>query len=71
MADMTLPSNRAGIMSILNATLALGPAFGPLIGSAIVSQFNWRVVFLVVLIYAAVCLLLLILFLPEYVRLPI
>lgn len=49
-SDMTVPANRAGIMSILNATLALGPAFGPLLGSALTSKFNWRSVFLLCLV---------------------
>ncbi|KAH8999675.1 MFS general substrate transporter [Lactarius hatsudake] len=63
-ADLWDPMNRGIAMSVFAATAFLGPATGPVVGSFTSSALGWRWVFLVIIIFAGVCILLS-LFVPE------
>lgn len=63
--DITLPANRGGVMGVFQSGASVGPSLGPVLGGALTSRFGWRSIFLFLFILAVICLLLLILFLPE------
>lgn len=65
-ADLWDPVGRGFAMSLFSSSVFIGPALGPLIGGFVtVSYLGWRWVFWVMMIFAAFCWILTILFLPE------
>lgn len=65
LSDLWLPEERAPSMSFFAATTLIGPCFGPVLGSLIVANLNWRWVFHIQTIYAAIVLIFVIFTLPE------
>lgn len=65
-ADMWDPIGRGFAMSLFSCAVFIGPVFGPIIGGFVTQSYlGWRWVFWVMIIFAAVCWLVLIIFLPE------
>ncbi len=63
--DITLPADRGGVMGIFQSGTSVGPSLGPVIGGLLTARFGWRSIFIFLLILGAVCLALLLFFLPE------
>lgn len=54
-------------MGIFGSTAATGPAIAPTIGSALTTGWGWRSIFMFLFVLAALELIILLFFLPEYV----
>ena len=67
--DITTREERGGYMGIFQAGLLVPVAAGPIVGGALAGSLGWRSVFWFLAIYAAIFLLVLILLLPETLRL--
>ncbi|CDW97277.1 hypothetical protein [Sporisorium scitamineum] len=60
------PVGRGFAISLFSCAVFIGPVLGPIIGGFVTQSYlGWRWVFWVMLIFAGVCWLLLLLFLPE------
>ncbi|SJX62955.1 probable mfs-multidrug-resistance transporter [Sporisorium reilianum f. sp. reilianum] len=65
-ADMWDPIGRGFAMSLFSCAVFIGPVLGPIIGGFVTQSYlGWRWVFWVMLIFAGVCWLMILLFLPE------
>ena len=64
-SDITLPSNRGGVIGVFQSGTSVGPSLGPVVGGLLAARFGWRSIFLFLFILASACTILLILFLPE------
>lgn len=69
--DITTRADRGGFMGIFQAGLLMPVAVGPVIGGALAGSLGWRAIFWFLTIYSAVFLLLLIILLPETLRLVV
>ncbi|KAI0270455.1 MFS general substrate transporter [Gloeopeniophorella convolvens] len=66
LADVWDPVNRGFATTVFSAANFMGPVLGPVVGGYItVSHLGWRWVFWVMMIWAGVCTITAILFLPE------
>ncbi|KJR81588.1 major facilitator superfamily [Sporothrix schenckii 1099-18] len=66
--DISTPEERGGYFGYFNLGPMLAPCIGPAIGGVLSQQLGWRSIFWFLVVMAAVCLLLVILFLPETMR---
>lgn len=55
--DVCIPQNRGGFVGVVSGMLLVGQAFGAIIGSGLISTWNWRAVFVFLAIGAGVTLL--------------
>jgi DHA1 family multidrug/chloramphenicol efflux transport protein-like MFS transporter len=55
------------LITIMNSVTILAPLFGPLLGALIIQFFQWRIIFLVIAIFAIIALLGIWKFMPETV----
>ncbi|KAL3487802.1 major facilitator superfamily domain-containing protein [Aspergillus germanicus] len=66
--DITTRAERGGYMGVFQAGLLVPVAVGPVIGGGIAGGLSWRAIFWFLVIYAGVFLVLLVVFLPETLR---
>lgn len=66
--DITTREERGGFMGIFQAGLLVPVAVGPIIGGALAGSLGWRSIFWFLMIYGAVFLVILLIFLPETLR---
>lgn len=65
-ADMWDPVGRGFAMSLFSCAVFIGPVLGPIIGGFVTQSYlGWRWVFWVMMIFAALCWVLIVLFMPE------
>ncbi|SPO25527.1 probable mfs-multidrug-resistance transporter [Ustilago trichophora] len=65
-ADMWDPVGRGFAMSLFSCAVFIGPVLGPIIGGFVTQSYlGWRWVFWVMMIFAALCWALIVLFMPE------
>lgn len=65
-ADMWDPVGRGYAMSVFSCSVFIGPVMGPIVGGFVTQSYlGWRWVFWVMMIFAGVCWLVVVLFLPE------
>jgi DHA1 family bicyclomycin/chloramphenicol resistance-like MFS transporter len=63
--DIYSTQRSAQVFSNLILVSGLTPILAPFIGNAILSQFDWRFIFLVLTVFGLLCLILSIIFIPE------
>lgn len=66
--DVTEPANRGGVMGVFGSGVSMGPALAPVLGAALTSAWGWRSIFIFLFVLASVLMIVLLLFLPEYVH---
>lgn len=66
--DVCKPQNRGGFVGIVQGMFMVGQAFGSLMGSAHISRWSWRAIFVFLAIGLGVKFLLLLLLLTETAR---
>ncbi|KAL1889085.1 multidrug transporter [Sporothrix stenoceras] len=66
--DISTPDERGGFFGYFNLGPMLAPCIGPAIGGVLSQQLGWRSIFWFLVIAAVVCLLLVVLFVPETMR---
>ncbi|CAK7227724.1 multidrug transporter [Sporothrix eucalyptigena] len=66
--DISTADERGGYFGYFNLGPMLAPCIGPAIGGVLSQNLGWRSIFWFLVIMAAVCLLLVFLFLPETMR---
>lgn len=65
-ADTWDPVGRGPAMSVFSASVFLGPVLGPIVGGFLTTSYlTWRWIFWIQMIFASVCLAVVIFFLPE------
>lgn len=65
-ADMWDPVGRGFAMSLFSCAVFIGPVLGPIIGGFVTQSYlGWRWVFWVMMIFAALCWVMILLFMPE------
>ncbi|KAK7917293.1 hypothetical protein PG985_010901 [Apiospora marii] len=65
LADIAAPSERGSFVSALSFGITTAPSIGPVIGGAMASGPGWRWIFWFLAIVSGICLVLMILLLPE------
>ncbi len=63
--DVFTPQEGAKVFSYLMLVMGLAPIFAPLLGSIILENFNWKAIFMVCALFAAVILIMVIFALPT------
>ena len=66
--DISTADERGGYFGYFNLGPMLAPCIGPAIGGVLSQNLGWRAIFWFLVIMAVVCLLLVLLFLPETMR---
>ncbi|OAP56268.1 hypothetical protein AYL99_09447 [Fonsecaea erecta] len=66
--DITKREERGGYMGIFQGGLLMPVAIGPVIGGVLADKLGWRSVFWFLTIYGGVCVLVIVLVLPETLR---
>lgn len=66
--DVCVPANRGFFVGVVSGMLLVGQAFGSLIGSALISRWSWRAVFVFLSIGAVVTLIFVFVLLTETCR---
>ena len=66
--DLCTREERGGYMGIFQAGLIAPLAIGPILGGALAERLGWRSIFWFLTIYGAVILILVVIFLPETLR---
>jgi len=66
--DITTREERGGYMGLFQGGLLMPVAIGPVIGGALADHLGWRSVFWFLTIYGAVCLVIIVIILPETLR---
>ncbi|KIY02308.1 uncharacterized protein Z520_02446 [Fonsecaea multimorphosa CBS 102226] len=66
--DITKREERGGYMGIFQGGLLMPVAIGPVIGGVLADKMGWRSVFWFLTIYGGVCVLVIVLILPETLR---
>ncbi|EST05463.1 Major facilitator superfamily [Kalmanozyma brasiliensis GHG001] len=65
-ADMWDPVGRGFAMSLFSCAVFIGPVLGPIIGGFVTQSYlGWRWVFWVMMIFAALCWVMILMFMPE------
>lgn len=67
-ADVCTPANRGGFVGVTSGMVLVGQAFGSLLGSAFISRWSWRTIFVFLAIGAGTTFLFVFLLLPETCR---
>ncbi|KAG8897416.1 hypothetical protein FRC01_011349, partial [Tulasnella sp. 417] len=67
-SDIATPAERGGYLGIITLGAMLGPCIGPIIGGVLAGQLGWRWVFWFLCILTGVCLIPMVLFYPETLR---
>lgn len=67
--DVCTPANRGGFVGVTSGMVLVGQAFGSLLGSALISRWSWRAIFVFLAIGAGITILFVFLLLPETCRL--
>ncbi|KAJ7592852.1 MFS general substrate transporter [Mycena floridula] len=66
--DISTPKDRGGFFGLFTLGAMLGPSLGPIVGGVLAEHLGWRAIFWFLFIFAAVCLSVIVLFLPETLR---
>ncbi|KAF2711136.1 MFS general substrate transporter [Pleomassaria siparia CBS 279.74] len=66
--DISTPRERGGYFGMFNLGPMLAPCIAPAVGGALSQNLGWRSIFWFIVIMVAVCLLCIVLFLPETLR---
>ncbi|KAF9460102.1 major facilitator superfamily domain-containing protein [Collybia nuda] len=66
--DISTPRERGGFFGIYTLGPMIGPAIGPVIGGGLAHGLGWRAIFWFLCISSSLCLLVMVLFLPETLR---
>ncbi|EXJ59505.1 uncharacterized protein A1O5_12130 [Cladophialophora psammophila CBS 110553] len=66
--DITKREERGGYMGVFQGGLLMPVAIGPVIGGVLADKLGWRSVFWFLTIYGGVCVLVIVLILPETLR---
>ncbi|KAJ7090815.1 MFS general substrate transporter [Mycena belliarum] len=66
--DISTSAERGGFYGVYSLGPTFGPAIGPVLGGALADKLGWRAIFWFLCIASAVCMLVMILFLPETLR---
>ncbi|KAF8143314.1 major facilitator superfamily domain-containing protein [Mycena galopus ATCC 62051] len=66
--DITTRADRGGFVGLASVGAMIGPAVGPVIGGVLADKLGWRSIFWFLCIASAVCMVVMILFLPETLR---
>ncbi|TFK77325.1 MFS general substrate transporter [Pluteus cervinus] len=67
--DISTRAERGGFYGLFTMGPLVGPAIGPVIGGLLAGHLGWRSIFWFLCIAASVCFIILVLFLPETLRL--
>lgn len=63
--DLFAGQAAARVINLMTLMLGLGPTFGPIIGGALVSLWDWNAVLIASAVYAAIVLAVVVIWLPE------
>lgn len=66
--DIAEPAERGGFFGLWGIGPMIGPCLGPVLGGVLADKLGWRSIFWFLCISSAVCLLFILLFLPETLR---
>ncbi|KAJ7159064.1 MFS general substrate transporter [Mycena crocata] len=66
--DISTRAERGGFLGIYSIGPMFGPAIGPVLGGVLADHLGWRSIFWFLCIASAVCMIVMILFLPETLR---
>jgi len=66
--DIAEPSERGGFFGLYGLGPMVGPCVGPVIGGILADKLGWRAIFWFLCISSAICLVFMLLFLPETLR---
>ncbi|KAJ6507381.1 major facilitator superfamily domain-containing protein, partial [Mycena vitilis] len=66
--DISTRADRAGFLGLATVGPMIGPAIGPVLGGVLADKLGWRAIFWFLCITSGVCMIVLILFLPETLR---
>ncbi|KAF8640674.1 hypothetical protein AX17_000331 [Amanita inopinata Kibby_2008] len=66
--DISTPEERGGFFGFFTMGPMVGPAIGPVIGGVLSDRLGWRSIFWFLCIAASLCLVMMLLFLPETLR---
>ena len=63
--DIIAPKDRAAIFAAISIAMSFAPAIGLAVGSVIIQNFHWSAIFIILIIFAAVIMVSILLFIPE------
>ncbi|KAJ7750929.1 MFS general substrate transporter [Mycena maculata] len=66
--DISTRAERGGFFGVYSIGPMFGPAIGPVLGGILADKLGWRAIFWFLCITSAVCMIVMILFLPETLR---
>ncbi|KAJ7502612.1 MFS general substrate transporter [Mycena galericulata] len=66
--DISTRAERGGFFGVYSIGPMFGPAIGPVLGGVLADKLGWRAIFWFLCIASAVCMIVMILFLPETLR---
>ncbi|KAJ7090812.1 major facilitator superfamily domain-containing protein [Mycena belliarum] len=66
--DISTRAERGGFFGVYSIGPMFGPAIGPVLGGVLADKLGWRAIFWFLCIASAICMLVMILFLPETLR---
>ncbi|KAJ7252097.1 major facilitator superfamily domain-containing protein [Mycena haematopus] len=66
--DISTRADRGGFLGLSSIGPMIGPAIGPVIGGVLADKLGWRAIFWFLCIASAVCMLVMVLLLPETLR---
>ncbi|KAJ7615350.1 MFS general substrate transporter [Roridomyces roridus] len=66
--DIATRAERGGFYGFVSIGPMLGPAIGPVLGGVLADKLGWRAIFWFLCIFSTVCMIVMILFLPETLR---
>ncbi|KAF8200049.1 major facilitator superfamily domain-containing protein [Mycena galopus ATCC 62051] len=66
--DISTRADRGGYIGVASVGTMIGPAIGPVIGGVLADKLGWRSIFWFLCIASSLCMIVLILFLPETLR---
>ncbi|KXN88757.1 Quinidine resistance protein 1 [Leucoagaricus sp. SymC.cos] len=64
-SDISTPEERGGFFGLFTLGPMVGPAIGPVVGGALAQGLGWRSIFWFLVIAASLCLLIIIMIMPE------
>ncbi|KAJ7689586.1 MFS general substrate transporter [Mycena rosella] len=66
--DISTRAERGGFLGVYSIGPMFGPAIGPVLGGVLADKLGWRAIFWFLCISSAICMIVMILFLPETLR---